>query len=243
MTLPWEGEELIMQIAVVEIPTDQIGDQVGDSSEAPLSVSAEPVHGRASTSGLWVRATSAAAKPTERVEPGGRPHHRAARASGVFPAIGDMGEFPSANDVWRWVPPPGLESPEGCLRLVVFQRGATWPPFLARDLSGGVTTCIVPEVLGDGLSGLVQRVAKRASQVELPVTQLIWISGESRRTAPLRFVRQLAEAVDAVSTVLVVNAQTMGAARRRHGRRRRPSGEGSGESELSGWTEDAAASA
>lgn len=228
-----------MQIAVVEIPTDQMGE-----SSAP---SAEPELERPSPSGLWARATRAESGPATsasgQTEPARTLRDGAARSSGVFPAVSGVEEYSSANDVWRWVPPSGLESPEGCLRLVVFQRGATWPPFLARDLSGGVTTCIVPELVGDGLSGLVQRVAKRASQVELPVSQLIWISGESRRTAPVRFLRQLSEAVDATSTILVVQAQAMGAPRRRHGRRRRPDGEDSSESDVGVWGEGAAASA
>src|SRR5690606_11200638 len=105
---------------------------------------------------------SAAAHPSKPPELRPASPSGVTRASGVFRTVSEMTEFPSANDVWRWVPPSGVESPEGCLRLVVFQRGATWPPFLERDLSGGVTTCVVPEVLGDGLSGLVQRVAKRA---------------------------------------------------------------------------------
>lgn len=236
-----------MQIAVVEIPTDQVAGQM----EAPCAIrGARGDSGERGGSGESPELRSAAVRSdggwsnnSRETRSDVRPPLRKARASGVFPAVNAVEEFPSANDVWRWVPPSGLESPEGCLRLVVFQRGATWPPFLARDLSGGVTTCIVPEVLGDGLSGLVQRVAKRASQVELPVTQLIWISGESRRTAPLRFIRQLAESVDAQSTVLVVQAQAMGAPRRRHGRRRGPPGDAAPESEIDCWAEDAAASA
>lgn len=230
------GEKQIMQIAVVEIPTDLTGD------DAAAALGSGVGRGRASTSGTWVRATSAATDSMEAREPVAAPPE-VPRASGVFRTLGEMGEFPSANDVWRWVPPSGVESPEGCLRLVVFQRGGTWPPFLERDLSGGVTTCVVPEVLGDGLSGLVQRVAKRAGQVDLPVTQLIWISGDTRRTAPLRFIRQLAEAVDAASTVLVVQGQPAGAARRRHGRRRRPCDDDGSESDLGGWPQPAVASA
>jgi hypothetical protein len=241
-----------MQIAVVEIPTDH----VGESSEA-LSVSTEPARESASTSGLWARvsqrpAPSVTVQPTSAQVASVQPTQadrgpsalRRARASGVFPAVSEVRELPCANDVWRWVPPTGTESPEGGLRLVVFQRGATWPPFLARDFSGGVTTCIVPEVVGDdGLSGLVQRVARRAGQVDLPVTQLIWISGESRRTAPIRFVRQLAESVDPVSTVLVVQAQSIVAARRRNGRRRRAPGGEPPDANVGEWIEGAAASA
>lgn len=249
MGLCWEGEKFIMQIAVVEIPTEQTGEEQTGGRETRVA-SAKALREPWSQSGLWAR-TRGAADAAHSARPDGAgarsvaaaPPSRSAHSSGVFPALGDLTEVPSANDVWRWVPPPGIESPEGCLRLVVFQRGATWPPFLARDLSGGVTTCVVPEVLGDGLSGLVQRVAKRASQVELPVTQLIWISGESRRTAPVRFIRQLAEAVAATTTVLVVQAPSNGAARRRHGRRRRSSGDAGADSELNGWSETAAASA
>lgn len=197
-----------MQIAVVEIPTNET------EGDAELEWSGRPTSGDgvARASGSWSLTVT---------EPSGS----AARSSGVFPALTEVDALASANEVWRWIPPAPTECPEGCLRLVVFQRGATWPPLLARDLSGGATTCIVPEELGDGLSGLVQRVARRASNMDLAVTQLIWISGETRRLAPVRFVRQLAEAVGALSTVLVVQEQA-NAARRRSGRRRRTSADG-----------------
>lgn len=162
------------------------------------------------------------------------------RESGVFPSLRAMGEMASANDVWRWVP-PSVDSPEGCVRLVVFQRGATWPPFLARDLSGGATTCIVPEVLGDGLSGLVQRVARRAGQVNLPVAQLIWISDATRRGAPIRFVRQLADLVAAETTVLVVQSQPL-VPGRRASRRRTSTTESNTDAVLRPWTASAVGS-
>lgn len=184
-----------MQIVVVEIPTN----------DAP----AEGGHPEVRDVGDWASAPNAAAEQSP----------RPMRKSGVFRAVRAADELTSANEVWRWVPPSPTESPEGCLRLVVFQRGATWPPFLARDLSGGVTTCIVAEVLGDGLSGLTQRAVRRAEYVNLPVTQLIWISGESRRAAPVRFLQRLAESVSASSTVLVVQAPVP-VSRRRAGRRR-----------------------
>lgn len=152
----------------------------------------------------------------DRSSGGGR--ERVPRASGVFPSVRDTQEWSSAewsstewssaNDVWRWVPPSLAERPDGCVRILVFQRGAVWPPGLARDLSGGVTTCIVAEAAGDGLSGLLQRVVRRANYVGLPVAQLVWLSGETRRTAPVRFVRQLAKMVEASSTALVVRATT-----------------------------------
>lgn len=195
-----------MQIAVVEIPTSETdGEAELESSDGSTLES-----GATGESGSWSRIVS---------EPSGS----AARASGVFPALSEVDDLASANEVWRWIPPAATECPEGCMRLVVFQRGAKWPSQLARDLSGGTTTCIVPEEIGDGLSGLVQRVARRASNTDLTVTQLIWISGETRRTAPVRFVRQLAEAVGSLSIVLVVQAQ-VSAARRRT--RRRTSADG-----------------
>jgi hypothetical protein len=135
---------------------------------------------------------------------------RVPRASGVFPSVRVDQEWSSANDVWRWVPPAITERPDGCVRILVFQRGAVWPPGLARDLSGGVTTCIVAEAEGDGLSGLLQRVVRRANYVGLPVAQLVWLSGDTRRTAPVRFVRQLATMVEAASTALVVRAAASG---------------------------------
>lgn len=184
-----------MQIVVVEIPT----------RDTPTDVESHGVR----DVGDWGALGNGVEEPPP----------RAPRSSGVFRAVRAADELTSANEVWRWVPPSPTESPEGCLRLVVFQRGATWPPFLARDLSGGVTTCIVSEVLGDGLSGLTQRAVRRAEYVNLPVTQLIWISGDSRKGAPLRFLQKLAEAVGAASTVLVVQAPAS-VSRRRSGRRR-----------------------
>ncbi len=189
-----------MQIAVVEIPTKE-ADGYG---EAPAEEQL----------GDW----GLEPNPGGSFEPvDARP--RAPRASGVFPTVRGVDDWTSANDVWRWVPPSPTGAPEGCVRLVVFQRGATWPPFLARDLSDGVTTCIVSEELGDGLSGLTQRATRRAGYVNLPVTQLIWISGDTRRSAPVRFVRQLAESVKAAATVLVVQAHAPSSRRRPYRRR------------------------
>jgi hypothetical protein len=189
-----------MQIAVVEIPTKET-DGYGEV----------PAVGQLGDWGLEPN-------PGGLFEPGSA-LPGAPRASGVFPAVRRADDWTSANDVWRWVPPPPAGAPEGCVRLVVFQRGATWPPFLARDLSDGVTTCILSEGLGDGLSGLTQRAIRRASHVNLPVTQLIWISGDTRRSAPVRFVRQLAESVKAAATVLVVQAHAPSSRRRPYRRR------------------------
>lgn len=202
-----------MQIAVVEIPTSETDGEAELESSDGSTLGSRVTGGRVTgESGSWSRIAS---------EAGGH----STGTSGVFPALSEVDDLASANEVWRWIPPAATECPEGCMRLVVFQRGAKWPQLLARDLSGGATTCIVSEELGDGLSGLVHRVARRASNTDLAVIQLIWISGETRRTAPVRFVRQLAEAVGSPSTVLVVQAQAS-AARRRTGRRRRTSADG-----------------
>lgn len=194
-----------MQIAVVEITTsggvgqgEQGGGSNGRSGAQPTAETAVPGY----------------LSPLQGDAP-----VRVPRASGVFPSVRVTQEWASANDVWRWVPPAVVERPDGCVRIVVFQRGAVWPPGLARDLSGGVTTCIVAEAVGDGLSGLLQRVVRRANYVGLPVAQLVWLSGETRRTAPVRFVRQLATMVEAASTALVIRASASGRSRSGHYRR------------------------
>lgn len=96
-----------------------------------------------------------------------------------------------------------LVSPDGTCRLVVMERGARWPDWLARELSGGVTTYLVAEAVGDGLGGLVQRVERRAANSENPVSQLIWLSAQPKRLAPLRWIKRLSSKVRALETIVV----------------------------------------
>lgn len=100
----------------------------------------------------------------------------------------------------------GYVAPEGSCRLVVFERGAQWPAWLARELSGGVTTYLVSEAIGDGLGGLVQRVEKRAQSCEMPVSQLIWLTTQSKRLAPMRWVKRLGAKVRPYQTIVIVPA-------------------------------------
>jgi hypothetical protein len=99
-------------------------------------------------------------------------------------------------------------SPEGACRLVVVERGAQWPQWLAQALSGGATTYLVAEAVGDGLGGLVARVQKRALQCEMPISQLIWLSAQSKRLAPLRWIRRLSSRVSPGETWVIVPATT-----------------------------------
>jgi hypothetical protein len=125
-----------------------------------------------------------------------------------------------AHEPRRFALDPALVSPEGSCRVVVIERGAQWPDWLARELSGGVTTYLVAEAVGDGLGGLAQRVEKRTSSCEMPVSQLIWLSAESKRLAPLRWIKRLAAKIQPYETMVIVPS-TMGvqAARlRRHAR-------------------------
>ena len=97
-----------------------------------------------------------------------------------------------------------LVSPEGACRLVVVEHGAEWPEWLARALSGGVTTYLVAEAIGDGLGGLVNRVERRAQSCETPVSQLIWLSAQPKRWVPLRWVKRLTARINPYETLVVV---------------------------------------
>jgi hypothetical protein len=142
--------------------------------------------GNPGRSGMYVKA-EVAWGPTER-EPAGGP------------------KVVSADKPCHIEEPTELVSPEGSCRLVVLERGAQWPEWLAQGLSGGATTYVVAEAVGDGLGGLVQRVARRAVHSEMPISQLIWVSVESKRLAPMRWIKRLSARVQPFETLVIVPA-------------------------------------
>jgi hypothetical protein len=114
----------------------------------------------------------------------------------------------SADELRHFEEPPACVSPEGSCRLVVLEHGAQWPEWLAQGLSGGVTTYLVAEAVGDGLGGLVRRVEKRSQHCEVPVGQLIWLSAQSKRLAPLRWIKRLSAKIMPYETLVIVPSAT-----------------------------------